>query len=155
MSSTVFRDDDATLSLDIFERFLEEASGVVLLYDVTRKSTFDCITSEGYLDIIRNRKQLCDDVKLRTRMQRFGCVLVGNKLDLAKEKREVTQELAQDWGQSQGMMSFEVDTFSQEPINEVMKALVRSIKKAERLAKEDIEEVERMKRELQKSSRAK
>ncbi|KAF2107121.1 hypothetical protein BDV96DRAFT_479093, partial [Lophiotrema nucula] len=56
VSSTVFRDDDGTFHLSIFERFLEQARGVVLLYDVTRRSTFDLITSEGYLQVFRSRK---------------------------------------------------------------------------------------------------
>lgn len=140
VNSALFREQDPNLNLGTFEAMLSRAAGVVLLYDITCKKSYENITSEGYLTVWCNRKaERADGEKYPAGRQRVGCVLVGNKLDLAGEKREVRSEVAAEWASMQGMRFYELDAYNREAIEEVMRDLVRSIKKAERRDEEDIQ----------------
>jgi len=82
--------------------------------------------------------------------ERFGCILVGMKKDLAdgKEgKREVQEEVAREWAESQGCRFWEVDKWSVEGIDELMRDLVRDVERKQRRDKEDIQEVKIRERE--------
>ena len=70
-------------------------------------------------------------------MDRFGCVLVGNKVDLAGEKREVEREEAEWFAEMVGVEWFELDAWDSEAIRRAMTALVRMIKKTEEMNAEE------------------
>ncbi|KAF2277718.1 P-loop containing nucleoside triphosphate hydrolase protein [Westerdykella ornata] len=133
----------------------ETCQGVVLLFSLTDRSSFDKITKQDYLSIILARKRITEpslrvphQLRYPAGQQRFGCILVGNKLDLAKDGREVAKEVAQAWADSQGIDYFELDTNKQEPIEEAIRALIRSIQRAQRWDAQDLEEeLEKMKQQ--------
>ncbi|KAF2270074.1 P-loop containing nucleoside triphosphate hydrolase protein [Lojkania enalia] len=141
LNASLFKDEDSTMNAALITQMISNADGIVLLYDVTRQASFDYITWDGYLELARNRKRARDDGELYPcGRQRFGCVLVGNKRDLAAEKRQVAKEAGEDWAASQGMNFFEVASSDRSAIEKVMEALVRSIERAENWDREDIEE---------------
>ena len=158
LSSTPIREEHASqpgasLSSDFIVAILSSRSGVVLLYDITSQHSFENITQFGYQHLILNRHRRDPETQTPypAGMQRFGCVLVGNKADLASEKREVDSEVAQEWADSQGIKFFEVSTRDRNAIEEAMRALVKSVIRAERRDKEDLEEERILIAEEQKS----
>ncbi|ORX94300.1 P-loop containing nucleoside triphosphate hydrolase protein [Clohesyomyces aquaticus] len=124
----------------IYFKMLWSADGVVLLYDVTSKASYEHIVNEGYMTVLKRRRQTRGGKAFPTGMQRFGCVLVGNKIDLAEEKREVDRELAQEWADSMGIEFFELSALDNTAVNEAMSALVRSMVRAEARDNEDLGE---------------
>jgi GTPase SAR1 family protein len=117
------------------EKILAEADGVVLIYDISDLETFEYITGQahGYLWECRRLKDGDEDEEVRTN---FGSVLVGNKLDLVatgKQKREVSQDTAKEWAQTQGIKSIEHDCLTRTGPEEALKTLLRNIQKITRL----------------------
>ncbi|KAF2795113.1 P-loop containing nucleoside triphosphate hydrolase protein [Melanomma pulvis-pyrius CBS 109.77] len=115
---------------------LSRACGIVLLYDITCLKSYEDITTRGYFHVYLNRPHFACG------RQRLGCVLVGTKKDLADEengKREVDEDLAREWAESQGMACFEVDKWMSKGIDEVMRELVRDIGRKKRRDEEDNE----------------
>ncbi|KAF2465707.1 P-loop containing nucleoside triphosphate hydrolase protein [Lindgomyces ingoldianus] len=135
-----------------FVKMLRDADGIIFLYDITSKASYEHIVNEGYLDACRWRRMYRENTTtLRSYpagMQRFGCILVGNKLDLGQEKREVDRDVAQEWAESMGMQFFELSAFSNESIKEAMTALVKSMIKAEERDNEDLSEGENLKKSV-------
>ena len=91
--------------------YYKGSNGILLLYDITDRSSFDNI--EGWIDSITESLGKNHDSK-------YVIILIGNKLDLVKEdesKREVTQQEAIDicnkfnliWGGEQGVRSLNFD----------------------------------------------
>jgi GTPase SAR1 family protein len=134
---------EAGFRSDIFEDILMKADGVIFLYDITDESSFDLITEYGYELVHDCRREKTDTGKpYLTGRQRFGCVLVGNKLDIVEkdpEKRQVGKERAADWADMHRQKHYEVNAFRRDELEEVARGLVRSIEKAERRDKEDME----------------
>jgi hypothetical protein len=169
INSTLLRDPDPSFDLIMFNRWLSQADGIVLLYDITSRGSFEHITTAAYLHLISQRPashaeglNLPDDIPVGTPYseagRRFGCVLVGNKVDLANNgKREVGTELAEDWAQSQGIQSLELDAWDREKIDEAMTALVKSMVKNERRdlqhMRAEIDRVKRQEKSVKKDPR--
>ncbi|KAF1961737.1 P-loop containing nucleoside triphosphate hydrolase protein [Byssothecium circinans] len=122
---------------------LSEPLGFVLLYDIADKESYDRVTEQGWHIIQAWRKEKTREGKeFPMGGQRFGCVLVGNKLDViekGEKTRQVRKSLADEWAGMHGMRHFEVDTFSQATIDEVMRALVKNIKRAEGMDNDEME----------------
>ncbi|KAH7063929.1 P-loop containing nucleoside triphosphate hydrolase protein, partial [Paraphoma chrysanthemicola] len=126
LSSTTIRTADSTFSSDVFMDILTRASGVVLLYDVTNRGSFEQITNQAYMYV-----WMCK--RYRGEVGNCEFVLVGTKADVLRttpRKREVDRELAQDWAQSQGMKHFELSTHDRNDIEEAVYTLMRAIKRA-------------------------
>lgn len=137
LSLTTLRSGEENLHRAIFNGMISGADGVVLLYDVTSRASFERITNEGYMRVLLNREEKSKGIHHVTGIQRFGCILVGNKVDLAAERREVNEEEAEEWAESQGFKYIELTSNEQTAILEAMKTLVRNITKAERRDLED------------------
>ncbi|KAK5089827.1 hypothetical protein LTR70_006203 [Exophiala xenobiotica] len=81
--------------------YFRGASGALLIFDITRRSTFEAVT--GWLNDLR---QLAEEG--------IVIVLVGNKLDLADhttnidggKKRAVTRQEAEDWCKREGIVKY-------------------------------------------------
>ncbi|KAJ4313096.1 hypothetical protein N0V94_007130 [Neodidymelliopsis sp. IMI 364377] len=117
------------------EKILAEADGVVLIYDVSDLETFEYITGQtyGFLWECRKLKDGDKDEEIRAS---FGSVLVGNKLDLVttgKQKREVSQDTAKEWAQTQGIDSTELNCLTKTGPEEAVKTLLRDIQRIKRL----------------------
>lgn len=81
----------------ITRSYFRGASGALLVFDITRRSTFESATS--WLNDLR---QIAED--------NIVVLLVGNKCDLAdaegENKRAVTQEEAEEWCEREGVMRY-------------------------------------------------
>lgn len=81
--------------------YFRGASGALLVFDITRRSTFDAVT--GWLNDLR---QIAE--------KGIVIVLVGNKLDLADHttnldggnRRAVTKQEAEDWCKREGIVKY-------------------------------------------------
>lgn len=92
------------------------AQGVVMVYDVTRRDTFE------------NLEQWLKEVKLYSPNNGEGVVkvLVGNKVDL-KENRKVAREEAEAWARSQGMLFLEASAKTRTGIKQTFLETVQKI----------------------------
>ncbi|KAL7274351.1 hypothetical protein RUND412_002765 [Rhizina undulata] len=83
----------------ITKSYFRGAAGALLVYDITRRETFEHI--QEWLDELRS-----------TAEPNISIILVGNKLDLvddetnACEKRKVTREEAEAWAEKNGLKAF-------------------------------------------------
>lgn len=150
----------------IFIQLLKKASGIVLLYDITNEDSYKHVTEFGWKYVWGCRAEgtvsggkyyvyptgklplLLFLSKRRLRLaghQRFGCVLVGNKLDLVQgqdaDKRAVPKDLAEEWASMVGVESFEVDRFDRIALEASLRDLIRSALHAQRRDREDIQVV--------------
>lgn len=117
-----------------------DTDGIVFLYDVTDGTSFENLTERGYEYVQRCRGE----------GRRFGCVLVGNKVDLLDEgrKREVTKEVVEDWAVKQGVECCEISCFDAEGVEEVVRMMVRSINKERQDARGKRDQERQKKRSL-------
>jgi GTPase involved in cell partitioning and DNA repair len=129
LSSTTLRTADATFSPDMFMRSLSGAVGVVLLYDITSLESFDHITRQGYMYACMCNNYMGE--KGRNRIREY--ILIGNKKDIVEKepkKRQVDEDLAEQWAQSQGMQYVELSTHSKADVDQTIRVLMRSIMRA-------------------------
>lgn len=130
LSSTALRTADSTFDASYFTKYLSQALGVVLIYDVTNLASFQHITNEAYMYLAMCKSYMEGEQGGK----RVECVLVGNKVDLVEggngERREVDGELAREWAESQGMEWFEVSAKTFVGVWESVHALVRSAERA-------------------------
>lgn len=89
----------------ITRSYFRGASGALLVFDITRKQTFNSVTSW-----LHDLKQIAEE--------NIVVVLVGNKADLAnsstvsqdgkeqENKRQVTKEEAEEWCKQNGVMKY-------------------------------------------------
>lgn len=136
ISSTVLRDSDPNLNIDYFKSSLAVAEGIILLYDMTSKNSFERVTDDAYMFTAMCRQPLyaADDL-LSVPKQGFACALVGNKLDLVESdstKRAVDKAMAEQWAHSQGYQHYEISTHSREQIDAVVLKLLVDVIKAKK-----------------------
>lgn len=93
------------------------ASGVLLVYDITSRSSFEETQTKDYDQILRTKG-----------VSRFPMVLVGNKSDL-EAKREVGVVEGENLAKQYGIPSFEVSSLNGNGIEACFHALVREIEK--------------------------
>lgn len=73
--------------------YFRGASGALLVFDLCRKSTFNHVT-----DWLNDLRQIAEpDIVV---------ILVGNKADLANEKREVSADEASEWARRNGVLRY-------------------------------------------------
>lgn len=90
------------------------AQGIILVYDVARKETFDSLPN-WLLEVEQfSMGGGKDVVKL----------LVGNKVD---QSRSVTREVANEWARSRGMLFMEASAKTKEGIAQVFNEVVQKI----------------------------
>lgn len=136
LSSTTIRKAHGDFSPGLFIKSLSQADGVVLLYDTTSIESFENITTQAYM-----YARTCNQYMAQIPRQ-FGCeyILVGNKrdvVDLEPDLRQVDEELADEWTQSQGMKHIQVSSFSHEEVEAAVGELLRSIQCAAMKAQEE------------------
>ena len=91
--------------------YLKGTNGVILVYDITNKETFDLIRS-WIKDINENNKS------------NVGKVLLGNKLDL-EDKRDVLAEDAEELANELKCKHFEVSAKTGKNVNEALDEVAR------------------------------
>lgn len=157
LSSTVIREEDPHFRPAFFQDILRRALGIVLIYDISSKASFDDITRHAYMYAWAHRKWVSDQgERYLTGKQRFGCVLVGNKADVIRadpSKREVSREMAEQWAQSQGFKHFELCANNRPEVETAIEALVKSVRRVRAWDDAEIEERKRMDRQEQQESK--
>ncbi|KAF2203495.1 P-loop containing nucleoside triphosphate hydrolase protein [Delitschia confertaspora ATCC 74209] len=137
LDSTLLREGDnqPEFRVDFFINTLRDADGIIFLYDITSRISLNELGLEAYPIVVTTRTRPENDYERPIRA--YGRLLVGNKADLANEKREVSKEEGEEAASMLGMDHLELDTSDTEAINDMMKALVRRILVAERKRKHD------------------
>ncbi|KAF2714628.1 P-loop containing nucleoside triphosphate hydrolase protein [Pleomassaria siparia CBS 279.74] len=140
---------DPNFNSTLYNDFLARARGIALLYDITSRKSYEDITTKGYWCVYQSRFHTAmvdpaagNRVAFPCPRQRFGCVLVGTKKDLVRQdsgKREVDEEVAREWADSQGIPFFEVDTDVEVETEDAMRALVGDIRRKEERDAEDVQ----------------
>lgn len=95
--------------------YFRGASGALLVFDLCRKSTFNHVT-----DWLNDLRQIAEpDIVV---------ILVGNKADLADDKREVSAEEASEWARRNGVLRYvETSAKSGENVEEAFLAVAERI----------------------------
>ena len=95
----------------ITKNYFKGAHGIVLLYDITDKGTFESVRNW-----IKQIKEEVDD--------NVCIILVGNKIDL-EDKRQVTKEEGENMAEEYGLMHFECSAKTGENIHESFNELLK------------------------------
>ena len=96
---------------NIFHR----VQGIILMYDITDRDTYENISK--WLDLIRQN------------VPNKPMILVGNKLDLANEKRIVTKEEAEKIAEDNHIEFFEGSGYSGENVDKIFSAIAEKVYK--------------------------
>ena len=133
LSSTIYQSEHQRPYTTFYDNVLFQAHGLVLIYDVTSKESFEKVTNHAYFHAwsCRRKEPKGDDNSILDR-KALGCVLVGNKVDLlhyAQEKRQVDREMAEQWAQSQGFQHIEITIHGRKQVEKAMDLLAKDIKK--------------------------
>ena len=95
----------------ITKNYFKGAHGIVLLYDITNKVSF-----ENVRNWLKQIKEEVDD--------NVCIILVGNKIDL-EDKRQVTKEEGENMAEEYGLMHFECSAKTGENIHESFNELLK------------------------------
>ena len=95
----------------------KKSVGGLIVYDITKKSTFENVKN-WYNDLITKAEK--------------GCIiaLIGNKLDLVQRnerKREVSREEAQSYAEDNHMLFYETSAYNGNNINDIFEELMQTI----------------------------
>lgn len=135
LSTSFLKPEQSMHPTDWAEKILTKADAVVLLYDITSSSSFDYLINQAYAFLWECRRRKGAYAGL-DQYRSFGCVLVGNKYDLVSSGRKgsaVSQNLADEWAQTQGIRSIVVDSLAKFGPESALKLLVKNVQKLERL----------------------
>ena len=106
----------------------KNADGILLVFSINSKSSFDAIEEI--------REQLCREKD----REDFPLVIIGNKIDLEEDEREVSKEEAQQLAQKFNCKYIETSAKTQINLNESLTHLTKLIYKANGLYPEEKKE---------------
>ena len=95
------------------KNLFQKVQGIILMYDLTNRDSFEHVQS--WLNLIKK------NVSNKTVM------LVANKLDLAEEKRIVTEEEGEDIGEKNDMLFFEGSGASGENVDKIFTKMAEEV----------------------------
>jgi GTPase KRas len=110
---------------------MRDREGFILVYDITSRSSVDDLT-DLYSQILRNKSLSHND----SRHPAFPLVLVGNKLDLAME-RKVSHQRGKALSEKWGCAHYETSARTRTNVDEVFYDLARQIGKTKEMAVEE------------------
>ena len=99
----------------INKNLFQKVQGIILMYDLTNRDSFEHL--QNWLNLIN--KNVSNKV----------VILVANKLDLAQEKRIVTEEEGEDIGKKNDMLFFEGSGASGENVEEIFRSIADEVYK--------------------------
>jgi Ras-related protein Rab-2A len=97
----------------ITKSYYRNAIGALLVYDITKKSSFEHL--QKWLDSVKENSS--KNIKI---------ILIGNKIDL-EDKREVTFQEGEEFAKNNGLYFFETSAKNFKNINEVFNKLTEEI----------------------------
>ena len=92
---------------------MKGAEGIILMYDVTKRNTFEAIT-----DWVQSIKE--------AKGENFPVVLIGNKCDL-NEEREIDKEEGENEAKKNGFLFFETSNKDGTNVDEAVLALISKV----------------------------
>ena len=99
----------------ITKKYYNTSRLIAFVYDITSKDSFN------------NISKWVDEVKIQNKDAKF--LLVGNKYDLAEERRAVTEEEAKQYAENNGMKFFEVSAKTGDGINDMFNYIISELLK--------------------------
>ena len=93
--------------------YYRKAFGILLLFDVTKKSSFNAC--KNYLEEVRNNSD-----------KKCVIYLVGNKIDL-KDQRQITKEEAEDFAKKENIKYIETSAVKNMKVTEAFTSLLNNI----------------------------
>lgn len=100
--------------MSITKIFYKGADGIIVLFDITKKTTFTRIQSFWL-----------EELKKEVDLDKTVVLLVGNKCDLPN--REVTEAEAQSFAKSRNLIYKEVSALKNQGVDEAIKAIVEAV----------------------------
>ena len=97
----------------INKNLFQKVQGIILMYDLSNRDSFEHVQS--WINLIK--KNVSNKV----------IMLVANKLDLAQEKRIVTEEEGEDIGKKNDMLFFEGSGASGENVNKIFTKMAEEV----------------------------
>ena len=96
---------------NITKKYYNTSHLIAFVYDISARDSFNSIL-----------KYWVEDVKKQNKDAKF--LLVGNKYDLAEERRTVTEEEAKQYAENNGMKFFEVSAKTGDGIDDMFKYII-------------------------------
>jgi len=120
VSVHIFDTSGLPLFTEVRNEFYRDAHGLLLVMDVTRRESFDCLTDwlqEIKLEMSRDGRVLDNTV----------CFLAANKCDVAADRREVDDMEARLWAELHGFNFFETSASTGVGITDMFQAFFSQI----------------------------
>jgi len=120
VSVHIFDTSGLSLFTEVRNEFYRDAHGLLLVMDVTRRESFDCLTDwlqEIKLELSRDGRLLDNTV----------CFLAANKCDVAPDRREVDDMEARLWAELHGFNFFETSASTGVGITDMFQAFFSQI----------------------------
>ena len=102
-----------------------ECDGIIFLYDITNKNSFDKISK--YIEIFQDKKG-----------KNFPMILLGNKID-KKEERKISKEAGQGLAKDKGINFSEISVKEGTNVDEAVDSLINQIFETNPKLKDNIE----------------
>ena len=102
-----------------------ECDGIIFLYDITNKNSFDIISE--YIKIFQDKKG-----------KNFPMILLGNKID-KKEERKISKEAGEELAKAKGIIFSEISVKEGTNVNKAVDSLINQIFETNPKLKDNIE----------------
>ena len=102
-----------------------ECDGIIFLYDITNKNSFDKISK--YIEIFQDKKG-----------KNFPMILLGNKID-KKEERKISKEAGEELAKAKGIIFSEISVKEGTNVNKAVDSLINQIFETNPKLKDNIE----------------
>ena len=102
-----------------------ECDGIIFLYDITNKNSFDKISK--YIEIFQDKKG-----------KNFPMILLGNKID-KKEERKISKEAGEELAKTKGINFSEISVKEGTNVDEAVNSLINQIFETNPKLKDNIE----------------
>ena len=97
--------------------FFQRAQGIIIVFDVTNKKSFDDI--KIWIDSIRSQSKLTED------LENMPIIIIGNKIDIPK--RVIDKETALNFSKEQNFDYYETSAKTGQGVDNAIKDLVKKV----------------------------
>lgn len=118
VSVHIFDTSGMDMFSDVRNEFYRDAHGILLVFDVTRRDSFDCLGNW-----VREIRTEVD----HTNLDNIVCILAANKCEVDPQKREVDEVEARLWAELYGFQYFETSASSGKGIGDMFHTFFSSL----------------------------